>query len=110
MPIPHDVMVELQEIRERLDSAEARITGLELNQSNKPGRRPDEIAVKVVEFLKSHPGLKLNSGSIAGNVKVDTKIVSGRLKTLVGRGVIKAEKLDDLSAMYWYEEKREDES
>ena len=65
----------------------------------------DTLGTKIVEFLKQYPGLKFNTGSIAANVGSTSMKMSDKLKVLVGRGVIKGEKKDGLSAMFWWEEK-----
>lgn len=74
-----------------------------------PGRRPDEISAKTLAFLKAHPGLKFNSGTVAANIQSDSKTVSSRLKTLFGRGLVHAEKVSEMSAMYWCDKEEKGE-
>lgn len=85
----------------RLNLVEDRITNLESDRT--PSKSKDEVADQILAFLKQYPGLKFNTGTIAANIGSHSLKISDKLKGMVGRGLIKFEKKDKLSAMFWYE-------
>lgn len=63
----------------------------------------DPLYVQIVDLLKSYHGLKMNTGTIAENLGTNSMKISDKLKTLVLRGLVKTEKREGASAMFWWE-------
>lgn len=84
----------------RVGALELRITALEEGNT----APQDEIGLQILTFLKQHPSVKVNSGTIAANLDVHSAKISDKLKTMVSKGTIKGEKKEGHSAMFWYEE------
>lgn len=105
--VTYDVQSTLASLLKRMHEAEARVEILE-GKLRAYQEKPEGEQAKIMEFLKQFPGVKFNSGSIASNTGTVSMKISDKLKAMAGRGLIKFEKLDGLSAMFWYEEPRND--
>ena len=85
-----------------LNHAFDRIKALE-DQGGTKAPAVDPLNEKILAVLQEFPGLKLNTGSIAANIESTSVKISGRLNTMASRGLIKSEKLEGKSTMYWVE-------
>lgn len=87
------------ELTARMEDLEARADGVVTK---------DQTTHKILAFLKQFPGVKFNAGTIGANIDTHTSKLSDRLRALGGKGVIKMEKADGHSAMFWVEISEED--
>lgn len=101
----------LNNVHTNFGSMSARVSKLEdriasLENENSKNRAKDTFTNVVLNFLRSHKGLKFNTGTVAANVDDDSDKTSTTLRMLAmrqGTGV-KAEKKEGKSVMYWYED------
>lgn len=99
----------IDQLEKRNDKLTVRVQELEIAGATRSLTKRDEWGEKILEFLKEYPGVKFNSGTLAANLGTESKFISDKLKTMVGRGKIKGEKGEGLSAMFWIEKKEDSE-
>ncbi len=97
---------QISSILERLAALEARMTILESSKTPVS----DELGDKILVFLKEFPGIKFNTGSIAANIGMPTMKLSDKLRKMAEKNLIRSEKEEGHSAMYWYTAALEKES
>jgi hypothetical protein len=91
----------LDELYGRLDRLEARVQMLE----GSTRFTVDELGDQIILFLKRYAELKFNTGSVAANIGRPSQNLSDKLHRMAEKGLIRSEKLEGQSTMFWYEEK-----
>lgn len=101
-PLNSPLAAEIDALKGRVVALEARLEVLESGEPVKVVVK-DELGEKILALLKPYPNLKFNAGSVASNIGERTDRVSGKLRSMVGRGQLKSEKEEGLSAQFWFE-------
>ena len=96
-----------ESIEHMIGQLEVRLAALEESVIAGPPVK-DDISLRAVGFLKQYPGIKFNTGTVSANLGLQSYQVTDKLKNLANKQVIKTEKQDGVSAMYWYEESKID--
>lgn len=100
--IHQDIFDTIKRLESRVDILTARVHMLELGAGTL--HSTDELADKIMEFLKCHKGIKFNTGTVAANINGKSERVSAKLRTLSSHGLLKYDKIEGHSQMFWYEE------
>lgn len=90
----------ITKLENRVDILTARVHMLEIGAG--PMRNTDELADKILEFLKCHKGIKFNTGTVAANISEKSERVSAKLRALASHDILKTDKVEGHSQMFWY--------
>lgn len=103
MPNDDDMLLtELVALRDDVKLLTERIEQVEAAVAPKAPKR-DELAEKVIEFMRDRPGLKVTALVVAENLgELDNAKVGGRLQTLANQGVIASSKEPGRTRMYFW--------
>lgn len=96
------LVAELIALREQVSSLTGRLEVVEVAVAPKAPKR-DELADKVVEFMRERPGLKVTALVVAENLgELDNAKVGGRMQTLANQGIIASSKENGRTRMYFW--------